>query len=264
MRPIRARLSAAAAATGLIVALLPAVAMPTAAARPDIIVCPSCTYSSVQAAIDAAASGDTIAIEQGTYDGPITISKIVTLEGAGASQTTIRGGSPVLTVAGATLVTLEGLTITGGTAKGGIQNGMPKVPSFLTLIDSTVSGNSAVAGGGINNLSNSSVVLRDSTVSGNTADAGGGIFNAVDGYLTLSNSTVSGNTADYGGGIYNPNAGTMTLKDSTVSGNTAGSEGGGIYNDTTTLPGVTLTLKDSTVSGNTPDNCATGSGAFAC
>jgi hypothetical protein len=145
---------------------------------------------------------------------------------------------------------LRGFLVTGGTSgfqedAGGINNN-----GTLTLINSTVSGNSAdygdlAYGGGVTNYEGT-LTLINSTVSGNSAARGGGIYN-YGGTLTLTNSTVSGNTATgdlaSGGGISH-GGGDLTLINSTVSGNTAYS-GGGIHS------GGTPTLINSTVSGNT-------------
>ncbi|MCI5125183.1 MAG: hypothetical protein D3925_12095 [Candidatus Electrothrix sp. AR5] len=90
----------------------------------------------------------------------------------------------------------------------------------LTLNKATVTGaNHTGAGGGIFNATNGTLTLINSTVSGNTGAIGGGIINY--GTLTLLNSTVSGNTAtDTGGGIASA-SGIVTLKNSIISGNTA-------------------------------------------
>jgi len=53
-------------------------------------------------------------------------SKSVSLVGAGAAQTTISGGGPVLTIALTASVTIRGVTISGGDTAdsgGGISNG---------------------------------------------------------------------------------------------------------------------------------------------
>ena len=70
--------------------------------------------------------------------------------------------------------------------------------------------------------------MTNSTLSGNSAEGGGGIENT--GPLTVTNSTLSGNTASlgFGGGI--ENRGPLTVTNSTLSGNTAGNRGGGIGN----------------------------------
>ena len=120
---------------------------------------------------------------------------------------------------------------------GGISNS-----GTLTLMNSTVTGNSADAGGGIWNTGEMTMTLTNSTVTGNSAEVGGGIWNG--GALTLMNSTVSGNVAavggresGLGGGIYN--VGMATVTNSTLSGNTDD----GISNE------GTMTLTSSTVEG---------------
>jgi hypothetical protein len=116
---------------------------------------------------------------------------------------------------------------------------------MMTVINSTVSGNSALNGGGISNGAHGGMLmLRNSTVSGNYGvGLAGGIYNH-GGTLMVSSSTVSGNSTNgRGGGIYN-NQANVTVSSSTLSGNLAG-EGGGIYNY-----GGSLTVSNSTIAGN--------------
>ena len=94
---------------------------------------------------------------------------------------------------------------------------------------STVSGNSAILGGGICNGYNSTITLTDTTISGNSATSGGGILNYYYAKATLTGSTISGNTAsDVGGGV--GNSGTLTLTNCTIENNTAVNNGGGLFN----------------------------------
>src|SRR4051812_37308901 len=64
---------------------------------------------SIQNAIDAADSGDTIRICEGTYAGALKIGKPLTLRGAGADLVTIRDG-----VTATKDVTISGVTVDGG------------------------------------------------------------------------------------------------------------------------------------------------------
>ncbi len=82
----------------------------------DLIVNPG---ESIQAAIDAANNGDTIFITAGRYTESLTLSKPVSLIGAGRDTTILHAveGQRVLTVTGATIsnsVVISGLTFTGG------------------------------------------------------------------------------------------------------------------------------------------------------
>ena len=148
----------------------------------------------------------------------------------------------------------------------------------------TVSGNRALQGGrwrGILSVRFIDVKIEDSTISRNTALSGGGIDQTNFTSVILSNSTVSGNTAQKGpgGGLSNiqaavlppqtvrfqamkqrcpveaawwcPEEGSLVLTNSTVVGNTAQTDGGGISND-----GATTTLTRSMISGNAALNGA--------
>ncbi len=113
------------------------------------------------------------------------------------------------------------------------------------ISDNNVAGASG-SGGGIYAIG-SPVSIIQSTVSGNTAPlAGGGIYA---GPLSLLRSTVSGNTTEGdGGGIYG--VGLLTLGSVTVAGNTAGAsgvngDGGGVY-----VASGSIDLQQSILAGN--------------
>lgn len=155
-------------------------------------------------------------------------------------------------------LTLRNSTVRNNVASH-LAGGIDSVGSALTLINSTVSGNTANGdvGGGIRHQ-NGTLTLNTSTVRDNTsAGDGGGIYNIGGngfGTVTLNNSTVRDNTAgNQGGGIYNE-GGAATLNNTRVERNTASGgpgSGGGIYND-----GGTATLSNTRVRNNHPDNCA--------
>ena len=177
------------------------------------------------------------------------IATEIEVKGLGASppRAIVRdGGAPdfrIFHVAEDGILALDTVAISDGLAAGrggGIFN-----RGRVTLTNSTLSGNSAIRGGGIDNFYGT-VTLTNSTVSGNSANiGGGGIYNY--GTVTLTNSTVSGNSAaSAGGGIYNFD--TVTLTNSTVSGNSA-DYGGGIYNFYGTVT-VTASLVANSSGGN--------------
>lgn len=221
--------------------------------------------SPIQAAVNKKSCA-TILLSPGTYKENVTIRRDVTIRGVkGDERTIVHGGGrgpvfdnsePVVEVDNpndlrdGSTVTLEGLTVTGGKAKeyrlpnptamgGGIFN-----CGSLTLIDSTVRGNTAGnGGGGIGNY-RASVVLDGSTVRGNTAgNSGGGIYGYYSG-VVLDGSAVRGNTAGGGGGI-GAYRSVFELNDSTVRGNTAAGLGGAIANSY-----GKIVLDNSTISGN--------------
>lgn len=239
-------------------------------------------YQTLQGAFDAAHDGDTIKIAPGTFAGGVTVDASVTIAGAGAGKTIIRGGGPVLTIgkfgapdADKLTVSISGVTITGGVtapspddpfafiAGGGgidIPPGVPPtVGATVTIHDSVITGNRATP--------TSTVDSGDPCPGGHdcpfAAGFGAGIVDV--GRLTLIRSVVSDNVAGgpmasdaAGGGIWtatNGGPGALTLIDSTVTSNKASvtapngrfASGGGIK----VQDGEAFLVRNSTVSDNT-------------
>ena len=105
-------------------------------------------------------------------------------------------------------------------------------------------------GGGINVRNSDSVVVVDNVVvsDNHSLDSGGGIANS--GTLTVTNSTVSLNTAGSdGAGIFSNSSRQTELHNVTVSGNITGDEGGGVF-----LINGSHDLTNVTLSGNFADD----------
>lgn len=156
-----------------------------------------------------------------------------TADGAGGGI----GNGRILTV---TLSTIENNATAG--SGGGIYNIYDlNVAATATLIDSTIRGNTAVSGAGVNNAG--TFHLISSLVYANSAGAGpgGGIHNVNDtgqtGLLYVTNSTISGNQAGQGGGVHNEGSGTTAVIRSSTIVENAGSagSGGNLFNDTGTI-----------------------------
>jgi hypothetical protein len=170
------------------------------------------------------------------------------------------------------LVTGNNATANNGEALGGGIENISR-SSTLSVTDSIVNANTlsvtgvgggSAIGAGIDNSSGTLTVVN-TTLGGNSARAtdgnaaGGGMRN--NGTASLTRVIVSGNSisgaAALGGGIRNSGAaGPLTLTQSLVIHNTASGlapAGGGISD--ATLP-TTVTLTGSAVFGNSPDNCS--------
>ncbi|MDF7798321.1 choice-of-anchor Q domain-containing protein [Pontiellaceae bacterium B1224] len=143
--------------------------------------------TNIQAAVDAAATGDTVRVDSGTYQegAEITIAKAITLESRyGADETIINGQNAYRCLYLSNGATVDGFTISNG---------------FAVSSEFSVSGGFAGTGGGIH--CDGSGTVQNCTVSENFALAGGGIFCRGGG--TVQNCTISGNTTTgEGGGIY--------------------------------------------------------------
>src|SRR5262245_3732204 len=264
----------------LTIAAAALVAVATAASAPKNGLCvgsdPGC-YSSLQAAVDAAQDGDTVQVRSGTWAGGVTVTKSLTLTGAG--NAVVSGGGPVITIGSATrtpTVTISNLTVTGG-----VQHGNPQSPNCGPDVPSCGPGypSATALGGGIEAFPGTTVAISNSVVTGNVASpatsvpsvkakcpgnvpcpASFGDAAGIDnwGTMTIDNSTVSDNHASAvqsnGGGLVDEAGASLTIRNSTVSGNTAAAvapngrfaSGGGIYVDSD----ATLLVENSSVSGN--------------
>jgi len=173
--------------------------------------------------------------------GPVTVTNSTISNNATTGK--LGKGGRIYTDTGA--ITLVGTTISGNTLGG--EGGGVYVDYGATIINSIISSNRATGGGlgdgGGIDVDSGFLTLINSTISGNTAGKeGGGVYS--DEAITLISSTVSGNTAgEKGGGLYSDDN-TFVLINSTVSGNEASSEGGGVYSDDA------LTFINSTAWGN--------------
>jgi len=181
-------------------------------------------YASIQRAINAAGSGNTIDIGVGTYAEHLSIGANLTLQGATNGSSVVDGSASgtVLTVGTGTTVTITDLTIRNGSNSfgGGIDNN-----GALTLNNDTISGNKASDGGGGIYNAGGTLTLNNDTLSGNSASTGGGIENDSSGVLKLANVTISKNTAANGSGVY-LNSGRSTIVNTILAGNTTGSSAG--------------------------------------
>jgi|GEM_PF-2110837 len=182
-------------------------------------------YSSVQAAVDAATSGDTIQIGPGTFTEAIAVSaKTLYLQGSGIGSTILDGdgATTVLKVQGAGL-NLAQLTIQGG-AQGLDLSGV--VGSVDTVEIANNSGDSTGAGVAVRNDSN--VNLLTVYIESNSGTDGGGFHLDATSRATVTDGWIAGNSASgSGGGIYSE--GNLTLQSTSLRENEAAVHGGGAF-----------------------------------
>ncbi|MDH3326500.1 MAG: CSLREA domain-containing protein, partial [Gammaproteobacteria bacterium] len=210
----------------------------------DLNVCSTCSYTTIQAAINASVSGDTIHVSAGTYNENIDfVGKNVTVKSvSGAVSTLIRGtlgynNNPVVKfISGETAsAVLDGFTIDNNTANASQTRGITIVSSSPTIQNCIIDGNQAyfatpgfgagmhISGTGGATLINTAITNNSTGGSGET---GGGIYNTGTGTLSITGGSVSFNTANKGGGGIFQSAGTLTINGTTIASNTSG--GGGI------------------------------------
>ncbi|MEK7952936.1 choice-of-anchor Q domain-containing protein [Luteolibacter soli] len=182
--------------------------------------------------------------------GPYSLMQLFPGANASISGLTFSGGDGGIANLGT--LRLEDCVISGNSSStyGGILNN-----GTLVVLNSTIANNASPSGvgGGIYSIAGSSLTVVNSTLSGNTSLNGGGAIAIVSGAtVVISNSTISGNTAG-GSGAGILSSGTLTVINSTITGNASTGDGGGIASSGSS----SFTLKNSIVAGNT----ATGTGA---
>jgi pectin methylesterase-like acyl-CoA thioesterase len=191
------------------IAMLWSVAIPKA-----LTVCASgCEFTSIQTAVDAAASGDTIQVKSGIYRENLVIAKEVTI--VGSTQTVLKAADPNLPVISVkttgeppTRVKLFKLQITGSTSSSGL---LLEGRVELVVEGCTIASNDI----GVTVHKSASLTLRRSQVCKNTNN---GLITW--GAVTLEGSTISEN--QYSG--VNVQRGYAALHNCDVSSNDKGLE----------------------------------------
>jgi CSLREA domain-containing protein len=233
--------------------------------------------ANANAAVDGCIPGsaaDTIPLAAGTYslslpgrhddaaatgDLDITDRAGLTIRGAAAGTTVDGAGiDGVFEVLNDGAAIFDRLTVSSGAREDGGGIEAQTQGAKATIINSTIEGNSAGAGGGLDVFAvpgglAATMTLVNSTVTGNRTTASGGGIN-VDGnaVLDVTNSTISGNSAGAAGGGIAVQAGpaVANVLSSTITANSAADEGGALAG----APGATnptLHLKSTILAGNT-------------
>ncbi|MDP3971014.1 MAG: DUF5011 domain-containing protein [bacterium] len=189
----------------------------------------------------------------------------ITVQGDSATTTIIDGngaitGDRVFDVFALNTLTLQDITVTGGVLSG--VHAASGATTVLNVIDSIVTDNSNVAGGGISVDASATVTITRSTIKDNTANDGAGVA-VTTAALTVVDSTFTGNNGgadndDVGGAIYISGESDISIEQTTIANNTAGG-GGGIAS----VCGVsTHSIINSTITGNAADNIAGNGGGI--
>ena len=217
------------------------------------------SFTTVRAAIAAAAPGDIIQLSAETFTEKQIIwntPKSLTIKGAGMSQTVLQAyATPNNTLANnCSVFQIDGTFSAGIT---------------ITIQDLTIqNGYNLLSGGGIRlnptvSQANAPVInLTNLKIANNTSVYGGGIYLAGAAILNITGCNITGNSmttsGNMGGGIaVSPGSGyvaTVTIKNSTISGNSSAGNGGGIAINCgangTTPAANSLWVENSTIYGN--------------
>jgi parallel beta-helix repeat protein len=209
------------------IVLLPAIA------RAGILHVPG-QYSTIQVALNAALTGDTVLVAAGTYYETITwpnTQGIDLLSELGPDSTIINGSSfgviEMLIQLDSTTV-ISGFLITNSFGSSGINCSDLAAP---TIKGNIISDNAGDWGGGIRCYGSSPIIIEN-IISNNTASSitapGGGVLCYDSSAPAIINNVITNNTANYGGGICCLEYSSPQIMGNTITGNFVYGMGGGI------------------------------------
>jgi hypothetical protein len=243
---------------------------------------PSEATHSIEDAIQAASSGDSILIEGATYSlSSLHIDKGVALMGAWNSGFTERdvdstrtvltlaGTGNVLISSGANASTIDGFVVEngagtfGGHDSGQWGGGVKVWESTATIRNCEIRNCDASGGGGIYAF-NSVLSVEDSHIHSNTATFGGGLY-LYDSGGSATNTAIVGNDVTRlsglteGGGVYMEACTTVVFTNNTIDGNIGATNGGGMV----ARSSAGVTIDGGSVSGNSASSNGAGLCMFA-
>ncbi|MHB8882716.1 MAG: choice-of-anchor Q domain-containing protein [Thermodesulfovibrionales bacterium] len=225
------------------------------AALPKTVCASGCDYTTIQAAVNAISSGQTVLVSPGTYpervyfDGNDSNKTVRSVCGPDDTIINASGVTYGVEVTGSTGSVVDGFGITAGTI--GVYLHHSSVSTNIMIENCRVHDNS---GGGIYCGDTSSMTVNNSEIYANTAGTGAGMY-LMEGTSSVNDTVIRDNHATMNGG----GAGTglwnnTTFTNTTIKDNRADGSGGGFAQ---TSDSSTATFYRSSITGNI---ASTGSG----
>lgn len=178
------------------------------------------TYNNIQAAVNAAQNGDTIIVHSNRWvlSAPIVVTNNITIRSLnGPKDTIVHGNGSVRCFdLGNTATVLDGFTIAGSYTSGNGGGVLCTTNSPALVINSIITSNTAVFGGGMFGGTARNCVFFGNMAQGAVNSSGGGLHS-----VTAINCTLSGNMAY---GLGGSGAQNSTVINSIVDNDTGGSQ----------------------------------------
>jgi hypothetical protein len=191
-----------------------------------------------------AGGGVRVNVAQSVQFTDVTLDNNTAIQGGGLAVLAGPGGATV-TLTACNILNNDGAT-GGGIALSSIGGG---AQTDLSIADSVVMQNVAQFGAGAYAVgASAAIAFTRSTLAGNLANFGGGIEVENGASASVRDSTLSGNRAGSGGGVRAFNGASFSATNSTLSGNFAGASGGGVY--ALRLGTGTIALANTTIANN--------------
>jgi len=219
-------------------------------------------YTSIAAAVAAAAAGDTIEVGPGTWAEAVDLGgKDLTIVGTGGPTVTFLAppsGRDAVTATRGEVLALEGFTITPSGGRAVVVSGGTLDGRSLVVQDAGAVG---VVGGGIA-IDAATATLEDVSFSGGAATFGGHLHVGDAADLVATNLVFSGGSATDGGAVHVDGGATATLGSVLVTGPVAARHGGFAYVDAASLIVTDLALDDAVAAGDGGAFLVTGHGGL--
>jgi len=231
----------------------------------------------IQAAINAANTGDTVQVAPGTYAENINFGgKVITVTSSGGpSVTTIDGGALGSVVTFSTRETANSV-LNGFTIRNGLQNGLSGGGIYIssaspTITGNVITGNHAAVGcgiyvsGGSPLIQNNTITGNDQTGAGDGGQGGGGILvsgsDSAPAAPQIIGNTIANNSVAYGGnggGISVGYFSSPLIQGNLIQGNSAYNFGGGVALQSYNSP----VLVQNLIVNNTSSGGGSGGGLY--
>ena len=209
-------------------------------------------YATIQGAINAAGSGDTVIVRPGTYVENIDfLGKAITVQSQSCPESTVIDGGQAASVVsfvsgeGSTSV-IEGFTLTNGFGSGGPNSldggGIACMNSLPTILNNIISNNNADEfGGGISCYASAPKILGN-VIADNFSNSEGAGIDCWDSSPTIAHNIIAGNFAVLAGGGISCFTSSPDIFNNSITGNSAIDFGGGIQCKNYSTPKIANTI----------------------